>query len=52
MVKLVDYDLMLYKLVKADEIEDVGEEDEEVTKSIDRRAYLKRLKSGAKRSKR
>ena len=52
-VKLVDYDLMLYKLVKGDEIEDaVGEEDEETTNSIDRRTYLKRLKSGAKKSKR
>ena len=52
-VKLVDYDLMLYKLVKADDIEDdVGEEDQEMTNSIDRRSYLKRLKNGAKKSKR
>ena len=51
-VKLVDYDLMLYKLVKADEREDDVGEDQEMTSSIDRRSYLKRLKSGAKKSKR
>ena len=51
-VKLVDYDLMLYKLVKADIDDDVGEEDQETTNSIDRRSYLKRLKGGSKKSKR
>jgi len=55
-VKLVDYDLLLYKLVKAEK-EDYDEEDDEEqmgTKNsiIKRQSYLKRRKGGSKKSKR
>ncbi|KAK1738494.1 hypothetical protein QTG54_010524 [Skeletonema marinoi] len=56
-VKLVDYDLLLYKLVKAEK-EDYNDEDDEEeqmgTKNsvIKRQSYLKRLKGGSKKSKR
>ena len=49
-VKLVDYDLLLYKVVKVEEGEgdnDVDTEDAEQNSVITRRSYLKRLK-GAK----
>jgi hypothetical protein len=49
-VKLVDYDLLLYKVVKAEEGDndvDVDTEDAELNSVITRRSYLKRLK-GAK----
>lgn len=49
-VKLVDYDLLLYKVVKVEEGEgdnDVDTEDAEQNSIITRRSYLKRLK-GAK----
>eukprot|EP00984_Skeletonema_dohrnii_P035063 scaffold34603_cov158-Skeletonema_dohrnii-CCMP3373.AAC.1 len=56
-VKLVDYDLLLYKLVKADEEdyndeEDDGEQMGTKNSSIKRQSYLKRLKGGSKKSKR
>lgn len=56
-IKLIDYDLLLYRVVKADEEEDVEDEEEdrhdrEPKNSITRRSYLKRLKGGAKPNKR
>ncbi len=54
-VKLVDYDLLLYKLVKAEEGEEEEDDDnveEEQNSVINRRSYLKRLKGGAKKTKR
>ena len=52
-VKLVDYDLLLYKFVKAEEVQDDVEEDQgEMTYAINRRSYLKRLKGGTKKNKR
>ncbi len=54
-VKLVDYDLLLYKLVKAEEGNDDHGEGEHMGANnsvINRRSYLKRLKGGAKKTKR
>jgi hypothetical protein len=50
-IKLIDYDLMLYKVVKADEDDVVEEEyrhDREQKISVTRRSYVKRLKGGSK----
>ena len=57
-VKLVDYDLLLYKLVKAEKEDYTDQEDDDEeemgTKNsiIKRQSYLKRLKGGSKKSKR